>query len=67
MIPRSPHITGAVADWEAWTGMAFPDTGDYVFPAGLATVHIDHDTDSGDYWESNIWIIHPLISDNPDI
>ena len=38
--------------------MPFPETGDYVFPAGLATVHIDRDRDIGDYWEPNIWIIH---------
>jgi hypothetical protein len=29
-----------------------------VFPAGLATVHIDREADTGEYWEPNIWIIH---------
>jgi hypothetical protein len=58
-IPRSMSISGTVAEWESWTGMAFPETGDYVFPAGLATVHIDRDRDTGEYWEPNIWIIHP--------
>jgi hypothetical protein len=62
-LPRSLYITGAVADWESWTGMAFPETGDYVFPAGLATVHIDRDADAGDYWEPNIWLIHPPVRD----
>ena len=38
--------------------MLFPDTGDYVFPADLATVHIDREADTGEYWEPNIWIIH---------
>jgi len=57
-IPRSLHITGTVAEWESWTGMEFPETGDYVFPAGLAPVHIDRERDSGEYWEPNIWIIH---------
>jgi hypothetical protein len=38
--------------------MQFPETGDYVFPAGLATVHIDRVADTGEYWEPNIWIIH---------
>ena len=27
-------------------------------PAGLATVRIDRERDSGEYWEPNIWIIH---------
>lgn len=59
-VPRSLHITGTVGDWEAWTDMPFPETGDYVFPAGLATVHIDRDHDVGEYWEPNIWIIHQV-------
>jgi hypothetical protein len=59
VIPRSLRITGSAADWESWTDMAFPETGDYVFPAGLAPVHIDREADTGEYWEPNIWIIHP--------
>lgn len=60
-LPRSLHITGTVGEWESWTQMSFPETGDYVFPAGLATVHIDREHDLGDYWEPNVWIIHPPI------
>jgi len=60
VIPRSLHISGTVEDWERWTDMPFPETGDYVFPAGLTTVHIDRENDTGDYWEPNIWIIHSL-------
>jgi hypothetical protein len=59
-LPRSLRITGTVTDWETWTGMSFPATGDYVFPAGLATVHIDTDEDLGEYWEPNVWLVHPL-------
>jgi len=36
-------------------------SGDYVFPAGLSTVHIDRDNDLGEYWEPNVWIIHPPV------
>ena len=41
VIPRSLNITGTVAEWEAWTGLQFPETGAYVFPAGLTTVRAD--------------------------
>ena len=58
VVPHSLHITGTAGEWESWTGMQFPETGDYVFPAGLATVHIDREADTGEYWEPNIWIIH---------
>ena len=56
--PRSMRITGSVADWESWTRMRFPETGDYVFPAGLATVRIDRGADTGQYWEPNVWLVH---------
>ena len=58
--PRSLRITGSVADWEEWTGMAFPETGDYVFPGGLATVAIDRESDVGRYWEPNVWMRHAV-------
>jgi hypothetical protein len=61
-IPRSSRITGTVAEWESWTGMAFPDDGDYVFPGGLALLRIDRDRDLGSYWEPNVWIVHTTTS-----
>ena len=56
--PESLRITGSVADWEQWTGMAFPDSGTYVFPHGLAPVEIDREADAGRYWEPNVWMLH---------
>ncbi len=56
--PHSLRITGTVAEWEEWTEMAFPESGDYWFPSGLATVEIDRDEDSGSYWEPNVWMLH---------
>lgn len=58
-LPESMSITGTVSEWESWTGLTFPESGDYVFPEGLATVHIDTDADRGSYWEPNVWMIHP--------
>ena len=58
--PHSLRITGTVGDWEEWTGMAFPDSDDYWFPGGLATVRIDRAGDSGTYWEPNVWMHHQL-------
>jgi hypothetical protein len=60
VIPRSLHIEGTVPEWESWTDMAFPETGDYVFPAGLTTVRIDRENDTGEYWEPNVWVIHTV-------
>ena len=57
--PHSQVINGTTAEWEAWTGMAFPDSGDYVIPDGLSTLHIDREADQGIYIEPNVWIQHP--------
>lgn len=59
-IPESMAITGTVAEWESWTSMSFPETGDYVFPQGLALVHIDRERDKGEYYEPNVWLVHPV-------
>jgi hypothetical protein len=53
------RITGTVAEWESWTGLVFPESGEYVFPEGLATLHVDRDADRAAYWEPNVWMIHP--------
>ena len=58
-LPRSMLITGSVRDWERWTGLALPESGEYVFPQGLAPLAVDRETDSGTYWEPNVWMIHP--------
>jgi len=55
---RSLEITAPVADWETWTGMAFPEDGDYVFPQGLAPLTVHDGT--GRYWEPNIWVQHDV-------
>jgi len=57
---RSLQITSTVADWESWTGLAFPEDGDYWFPGGLATVAIDRSADRGRYFEPNVWMHHRL-------
>jgi hypothetical protein len=56
--PRSLNITSTVGDWEAWTGLTFPESGDYWFPGGPATVTIDRDQDEGRYFEPNVWMHH---------
>lgn len=56
--PESLRITGTVAEWEKWVGMEFPESGEYVFPHGLAPLTVDVEADRGSYWEPNVWIRH---------
>ena len=58
-LPRSLRITGTVAEWESWTGLPLPASGDYVFPEGLAPLHADLAADHVTYWEPNVWMVHP--------
>ncbi|HEU5263657.1 MAG TPA: hypothetical protein VFU34_03395 [Gaiellaceae bacterium] len=54
--PESMTIRALVTDWEAWTGMRFPDDGDYVFPGGLATLTVRDGV--GTHVEPNVWLVH---------
>lgn len=60
--PRSQTMTGTIAEWEGWTGMPFPDSGDYVIPEGLSTLHIDRAGDRGLYVEPNVWMQHRTVA-----
>jgi hypothetical protein len=56
--PRSLRIAGTVAEWEGWVGMPFPESGEYVFPHGLAPLEVDREADLGTYYEPNVWARH---------
>lgn len=56
--PSSQTMTGSVEEWETWTGLNFPESGEYVIPGGLSLLQIDRETDSGTYIEPNVWVQH---------
>jgi GNAT superfamily N-acetyltransferase len=56
--PESMTIEAIVADWEEWTGMRFPDDGEYVFPDALAPLVV-HDG-MGRHVEPNVWMRHAV-------
>lgn len=53
-------VEGSVSDWEKWTGMAFPDSGEYVVPGALQPVSIDRESDHGCYEDPNVWMRHSV-------
>jgi GNAT superfamily N-acetyltransferase len=59
--PASMVVTGAVADWEEWTEMRFPESGAYVVPDALVPVTIDCEQDLGRYIEPNVWMQHQVV------
>jgi len=56
--PRSMTITGSRAQWEEWTGLQFPEDGDYVVPGALVPVRFADG--HGTYVEPNVWMKHSL-------
>jgi GNAT superfamily N-acetyltransferase len=60
--PESMLIEGTVAEWEEWTGMLFPASGEYVVPDALNLVHVDREADRAVYREENLWVEHRRLS-----
>ena len=54
--PASMRIEGSSDEWEEWTGVAFPDDGDYVVPGALVPVRVA--AGRGKYVEPNVWMRH---------
>ena len=53
-------ISGSRADWEAWTGLKFPQSGRYHVPGALNPMEMNVEEDEGVYIEPNVWLVHPL-------
>lgn len=62
LVPLSMVITETVGKWEEWTGMHFPESGEYTVPGALSPIVIDHARDLGRYEEANIWIQYAEVS-----
>jgi GNAT superfamily N-acetyltransferase len=55
---HSKTVRGARAEWEAWTGMKFPQSGSYVVPGALVPIEMNLKKDEGVYIEPNVWMVH---------
>jgi GNAT superfamily N-acetyltransferase len=55
--PRSITVTASRQEWEDWTGLQFPEDGDYIIPGALVPVHFEGGR--GMYVEPNVWMRHP--------
>jgi hypothetical protein len=58
--PQSMFITGTIEDWQHWTNMAFPGSGQYIIPGALVPVSVDVENDTATYTEPNVWMVHPV-------
>lgn len=58
--PQSLTIEGSISEWETWTKMKFPVSGDYVIPGALSTINFSVEEDKATYYQPNIWLKHHL-------
>ena len=57
---QSMEISAPIAEWEKWTGLQMPETGEYVIPGALVQISVDRMKDVATYFEPNVWMIHPM-------
>jgi GNAT superfamily N-acetyltransferase len=55
---RAMQVIGTIGEWETWTGLRFPDDGEYIVPGALVPIRIDRSLDRGTYVEPNVWTSH---------
>lgn len=60
MADKSMHIKGTLSDWEGWTGMIFPESGQYVIPHASQPLTVYYEKDYAEYYDQNIWVVHQI-------
>jgi len=53
-------IVGTRADWEQWTSLKFPQSGEYIVPGALNPITLNIEKDEGMYVEPNVWMVHEV-------
>ena len=57
---KSKVIRGTCADWEEWTDLKFPQSGQYIVPSALNPIEVNVEEDRGIYVEPNVWMAHRI-------
>ncbi|SRR5258706_3041977 len=53
-------IRGKRAEWEEWTKLKFPQSGEYIIPGALNPMKMNIENDEGIYIEPNVWMVHEI-------
>lgn len=60
VMPKSITVTGTVAQWEEWTDMKFPESGEYIISGALQPLVINREDNEGYCDDPNIWMQHSM-------
>lgn len=55
-------VRGTVAQWERWTNLPLPGSGQHIVAGAVNPIRIDRERDEGTYIEPNVWMCHDLDS-----
>ena len=58
--PKAMTVEGTVEQWENWTDMRFPASGEYVVEGALQPIKIDRANNVGRYEDPNLWMFHTI-------
>lgn len=53
-------VEGSIEDWQAWTGMVFPESGSYIVDGALEPITINVESNIGIYHDPNVWMQHKV-------
>ena len=53
-------IRGTREEWESWTGLKFPQSGQYYVSGALNPMEMNVEEDEGRYIEPNVWMVHHI-------
>ncbi len=56
-------ISGTISEWEDWTGLKFPYSGEYIVPGALQPIKVDIEKGTVEYSQENLWLVHDLTKD----
>ncbi|WP_434631891.1 GNAT family N-acetyltransferase [Thermoanaerobacterium thermosaccharolyticum] len=57
---KAMYISGKIDDWQEWTNMKFPSSGDYVIDGALVPIKVDIKNNIAEYIEPNVWVSYEL-------
>lgn len=57
---KAMYISGTIKNWEAWTGITFSQSGQYIIAGALNSIHINIEANIGEYIEPNVWLVHEI-------
>ena len=61
LAPAAQTMTGTVAEWESWSKLALPASGDYIITNGMSPLNVDRESDLATYVEANVWVRHTRV------